>query len=100
MRAETASVIAEIEKSLALLRQRIGWETAEHRLEEFNARAEDPSLWNDPAKAQKLMRERQVLSDAVEGYRALAGDLSDQIELIDMGEAEGDADIVAEAEAA
>ena len=100
MRAETASVIADIEKSLALLRQRIGWETAEHRLEELNARAEDPSLWNDPAKAQKLMRERQVLSDAVEGYRALATDFSDQSELIELGEAEGDAEVVAEAEAA
>ncbi|MEO0762604.1 MAG: peptide chain release factor 2, partial [Pseudomonadota bacterium] len=65
MRAETQSVVAEIEKSLELLRQRLGWETAEARLEEYNAFAEDPDLWNDPAKAQKLMRERQTLSDGI-----------------------------------
>ncbi len=35
MRAE--NTVADIEKSLALLRQRMDWETAEHRLEEFNA---------------------------------------------------------------
>ncbi len=99
MRAETETNIAAIEKSLELLRQRIGWETAEHRLEEFNARVEDPTLWDDPANAQKLMRERQTLSDAVDGYKALARELADTVELIELGEAEGDAEIVAEAEA-
>lgn len=100
MRAETEHLIAEIEKSLALLRQRLGWDTAEHRLEELNAMSENPELWNDPAKAQKLMRERQTLSDAIDGYRTLATELSDQVELIGLGEAEGDTEIVAEAEAA
>ena len=42
MRAETEHLVAEIEKSLALLRQRLGWETAAHRLEELNAMSEDP----------------------------------------------------------
>ncbi len=100
MRAETQSAIAEIERSLVLLRQRVGWETAEHRLEEFNALSEDPTLWNDPEKAQKLMRERQALVDALDGCKSIAQELSDQVELIEMGEAEGDADVIAEAEAA
>jgi peptide chain release factor 2 len=46
------------------------------------------------------MRDRQVLSDAIDGYTGLARDLADQLELIEMGEAEGDAEIVSEAEAA
>ncbi|MFN3614800.1 MAG: PCRF domain-containing protein, partial [Rubrimonas sp.] len=100
MRAETENVVAAIEKSLELLRQRIGWESAEARLEEFNAFAEDPNLWNDPARAQKLMRERQQLADAVDGYKALAKDLADNVELIELGEMEDDAEVVAEAEAA
>ena len=66
MRAETEHLVDEIEKSLALLRQRLGWETAEHRLEELNAMSEDPDLWNDPARAQKLMRDRQTLADALD----------------------------------
>ena len=36
MRAETQNIVADIEKSLALLAQRMDWETASHRLEEFN----------------------------------------------------------------
>ncbi|MCI4662978.1 MAG: peptide chain release factor 2 [Neomegalonema sp.] len=98
MRAETQSLITEIEKSLELLRARIGWEDAELRLEELNARSEDPELWNDPSKAQALMRDRQKLSDAIDGYKALEGGLHDNVELIEMGEAEGDDEIIAEAE--
>jgi len=100
MRAETEHVIAEIEKSLGLLRQRLDWDTAPHRLEELNAMSEDPDLLSDPARAQKLMRDRQSLADAIEGYTALARELDDQRELIALGEAEGDAEIVAESEAA
>ncbi|MBP7241315.1 peptide chain release factor 2 [Amaricoccus sp.] len=100
MRAETERLVEEIEKSLALLRQRLDWETAPHRLEELDAMTEDPKLWDDPARAQKLMRDRQNLAAAVEGYRALAQDLADQVELIELGEAEGDTAVVADAEAA
>lgn len=100
MRAETERLVEEIEKSLALLRQRLGWDTAAHRLEELNAMTEAPDLWNDPARAQKLMRDRQLLSDAIEAYGSLERELSDQRELIELGEAEGDAAVVADAEAA
>jgi peptide chain release factor 2 len=100
MRAETEHLVEEIEKSLALLRQRLRWDTAEHRLEELNAMSEDPALWNEPGRAQKLMRDRQLLADAIDGYRALQRELDDQRELIELGEAEGDAAVVADAEAA
>ncbi|MEO1491915.1 MAG: peptide chain release factor 2 [Pseudomonadota bacterium] len=98
MKAETETLVAEIEKSLELLRQRLGWETAEHRLEELNARAEDPELWNDPAHAQKIMRDRQKLADGIDGYKALAQGLTDNVDLIELGEAEDDTEVVAEAE--
>jgi peptide chain release factor 2 len=100
MRAEVQSIVEEIGKSLALLRQRMDHETAPHRLEEFNARVEDPDLWNDPERAQKLMRDRQALVDAMERHEAMARELSDQQELIELGEAEGDDEVVADAEAA
>ncbi|RFP87593.1 peptide chain release factor 2 [Rhodobacteraceae bacterium 63075] len=100
MRAEIQTAVAETQKSLDLLKERMGHETAQHRLEEFNARVEDPSLWDDPEKAQKLMRDRQALVDAIETHESLAQELSDNVELIEMGEAEGDQEVIAEAEAA
>ena len=98
MRAETQSNVEKIRKSLTLLAQRMDLETAPHRLEEFNAMIEDPELWNDPAKAQKLMRERQAVLDQLSTYKLIETGLSDNVELIEMGEAEDDADIVTEAE--
>ncbi len=100
MRAETQNHIEAIAKSRKLLGQRMDWETAPHRLEEFNAMIESPDLWNDPAKAQKLMRDRQALLDAVSTYKMIDSGLRDNVELIEMGEAEGDSAIVSEAEAA
>ncbi|RYH02984.1 peptide chain release factor 2 [Salipiger sp. IMCC34102] len=100
MRAETEQAIAATEKSLKLLAQRLDYETAPHRLEEFNARVEDPTLWDDPANAQKLMRERQMLVDAMENYEGIRQELADNVELIELGEMEDDAEVVAEAEAA
>jgi len=100
MRAETQSHIEKIRKSLELLGQRMDLETAPHRLEEFNARVEDPDLWNDPEKAQKLMRDRQMLVDQIGTYKAIETGLNDNAELIELGEMEGDAEVVAEAEAA
>lgn len=100
MRAEAQNLVEQIRKSLTLLGQRMDGETASHRLEEFNAMIEDPNLWNDPAKAQKLMRERQSLMDALETYRTIERDLTDNVELIELGEMEGDDEVVREAEAA
>ncbi|MGR3581471.1 MAG: peptide chain release factor 2 [Sagittula sp.] len=100
MRAEAQNHVEKIEKSLDLLKQRLGWETAQHRLEEFNARVEDPNLWDNPEAAQKLMRDRQSLVDAMESYTSLKQELEDQVELIELGEMEDDEEVVRDAEAA
>jgi peptide chain release factor 2 len=76
------------------------WDKANARLSELNALAEDPNLWNDTQKARAVMRERQHLDDAINAYADLERSLSDNIELIELGEDEGDSEIVAEAEKA
>jgi peptide chain release factor 2 len=66
----------------------------------LNALSEDPKLWDNAEKAQSIMKERTILEQKVEGVRALERGVRDNIELIAMGEEEGDAAIVAEAEKA
>ena len=100
MRAEVQGWVEAIEKSIALLKQRMDWETAPHRLEEFNARVEDPNLWDDPAAAQKLMRERQMLVDAMDTAQKIETDMNDNVELIELGEMEEDDEVISDAEAA
>ena len=100
MRAEMVNVVAAIEKSLGLLAKRLDYETAAYRLEEFNAMIEDPSLWDDQERAQKLMRDRQILVDAIATYEGIRQDLSDNLEIIELGAAEGDEEVVKDAEEA
>lgn len=98
MRAEMTNVVGAIEKSLALLAKRLDYETAPYRLEEFNAIIEDPSLWDDQERAQKLMRDRQLLVDAISIYEGIKQDLSDNLEMIELGELEEDLEVVKDAE--
>ena len=70
------------------------------RLDELNTLSEDPNLWEEPAKAQKIMRERTQLDNAINGYRELERGVLDNVEMIKMAEIEGDAGLVSEAEAA
>ncbi|MAM96139.1 peptide chain release factor 2 [Parvibaculum sp.] len=100
MRAETQTLADEIKQSLALLRRHLDWDAALRRFDELTAKAEDPDFWNDPEEAQGLMRERTRLEESINRYRKLEAALNDNLELIEMGEAEGDEAIVAEAEAA
>ena len=61
--------------------------------------AEDPQLWEKPAKAQKTMRERTHLSSAIDSYRAMERELDDALTLAELGEAEGDTKSIDEAQA-
>ncbi|WP_279479532.1 peptide chain release factor 2 [Aureimonas sp. SK2] len=98
MRAEIESIVSDIKQAVSLLRRHLDWDQSVRELDRLNAAAEDPSLWNDPAEAQRLMKERQRLETAITGIRALEQSLQDNIELIAMGEEEGDAEVVTEAE--
>ena len=94
MRAEAQAHIDQIRSALDLLRRFLDWDRALKRLEELNAKVEDPSLWNDPKGAQDVMRERRRLEQAIGATRAIEGDLQDTVELIEMAESEGDEALV------
>ncbi|MEW7008418.1 MULTISPECIES: peptide chain release factor 2 [unclassified Lentilitoribacter] len=98
MRAEIQALADDIEQTIGLLRRHLDWDQAIKRFGYLNNKAEDPTLWDDPTEAQKLMRERQFLEESINGLNNLESQLSDNVELIEMGEEEGDSDIVTEAE--
>jgi peptide chain release factor 2 len=66
------------------------WDPALRRLDELNAQAERPDLWDKPTEAQALMRERDRLADQVEVVRQMERGLSDAVEFAEMADAEGD----------
>lgn len=66
----------------------------------MNAAAGDPALWADPARARETMRERTRIEAALADRAGIEREAAENRELIELGETEGDAEIVAEAEAA
>jgi peptide chain release factor 2 len=91
MRADAEHLKGRIAESISLLRAHLDWERAVRRLEELNAKSEDPTLWDRPSEAQAVMRERGRLADQVEGVRRLEAEVRDSLELVELAEAEGDA---------
>ncbi len=94
MRAEGQAFIDRIDAALALVRKSLDWDRALRRLDELNARVEDPKLWDNPKDAEAVMRERRRLGAAVGTVRQISLEMADAIEFIEMGEAEGDDAIV------
>jgi peptide chain release factor 2 len=94
MRAEGQAHIDRIEAALDLVRQSLDWKRALRRLDELNARVQDPTLWDNPKEAQAVSREQKQLETSVNTVNEISSEMADAIEFIEMGEAEGDADIV------
>src|SRR3984957_13439454 len=66
------------------------WDPALRRLDELDARVEDPTLWDSPTQAQSLMRERTRLAGQGEAVRGLERDLADAVGFAEMAAEEGD----------
>ena len=96
MRAEAQQHVDRIQAALELLRRFLDWDRALRRLDELNARVEDPTLWDDPKQAQEVMRERTRLDQAIGATKAIQQEMDDTVELMEMAEAEGDNALVDE----
>jgi peptide chain release factor 2 len=96
MRAEGQAHIDRIEAALALVRRSLDWDRAVRRLDELNARVEDPKLWDDPKRAEEVMRERRRLEAAIGTVNEITAEMSDAVEFVELGEMEGDDGVVAD----
>ena len=96
-----AEVINQIDSQLADLaartseiRQYLDYDDKKDRLEEVSRLVEDPTIWDDPKRAQDLGREKKALEDVVVVIDAIQNTLADSRELFDMGRAEDDLDTI------
>ncbi|MFY8194140.1 MAG: PCRF domain-containing protein, partial [Novosphingobium sp.] len=96
MRAEGQAHIDRINAALALVRKFLDWDRAVRRLDELNARVEDPKLWDDPKKAEEVMRERRRLEASIGAVNEIGAEMADAIEFIELGEMEDDESTIGE----
>lgn len=74
------------------------WDTALKRLEQLNHEAESPSLWDNQAYAQKILKERDSLQTSIQQIQDLEQSLADNVALLELAEAENDTSVIVEAE--
>ena len=67
------------------------------KLAALNDQVENPTLWDNPVRAQKIMRERTTLQNQIDNIKKLDADLAEQLALIELAESENEPDLVAEA---
>jgi peptide chain release factor 2 len=75
------------------------WDPALRKLDELNAKVEDPTLWDRPTEAQAVMRERTHLSGQINAVLTLERELEDAVGYAEMADAEGDEASLEEARA-
>jgi peptide chain release factor 2 len=97
MRADAEAFVQRIDAALDLVRMSLDWDRALRRLDELNARVEDPTLWDNPKAAEEVMRERRRLDSAIGTVREIDEGKTGTVELIELAEMEGDEALANEA---
>ena len=68
------------------------FDTKSEKLEQVNEELEDPTVWDDPKRAQDLGKEKKALEAIVETLTKAKADLGDANDLFAMAREEGDDD--------
>ncbi|QRP62296.1 MULTISPECIES: peptide chain release factor 2 [Rhodanobacter] len=84
--------IADLRDRVESLRGYLDYATKSERLEEVTRELESPTVWDDPARAQELGRERARLDTIVNGIDRMTASLTDAGELLEMAIADSDDD--------
>ncbi|WP_341706435.1 peptide chain release factor 2 [Halopseudomonas sp.] len=94
------NTIKDLRSRSETIRGYLDYDHKRDRLTEVERELEDPSVWNEPERAQNLGRERSQLAEIVGTLDEMSGGLADASELLEMAAEEGDQgavdDVVAE----
>ena len=99
MQAETTAKIDIIKTAIDLLCKHVKYDDAKVQLASLESVISDGNFWNDQASAQETMREKNRLERQLAVIDALQLEMDDAIELLELGMAEGDEEIIDDAEA-
>ena len=69
------------------------------KLEQVNGELEDPTVWDDPKRAQDLGKEKKSLENIVDSLTTIRGGLRDAADLLEMAREENDEDTLIAVEA-
>ena len=98
MQAETLAKIEAIKSAVDLLRKHVKYDDAKARIVDLGAVIAGGDFWNDQANAQEMMREKNRLERQLSVIDSLQLEMDDVVALLELGAAENDEEILADAE--
>ena len=99
MQAETLAKIDTIKSAVGLLRKHVKYDEAKARLVDLEVIIANGDFWHDQENAQKTMREKNRIERQLSVIDSLQLEMNDLVALLELGAAENDEEIVADAEA-
>ncbi|MDY0743738.1 peptide chain release factor 2 [Paucibacter sp. R3-3] len=84
------STLTDLQARTEALRGYLDYDRKALRLNEVNAALENPSVWNEPKRAQELGKEKRTLENVVSTIDHLTSNLADNLELFEMSKEEED----------
>ncbi|MGE0347963.1 peptide chain release factor 2 [Hydrogenophaga sp.] len=84
------SQLEDLTTRVVELRRYLDYDAKASKLKEVESALEDPTVWNDPKRAQDLGREKKSLEDVVLVLDRLTSELADNTELFEMSSDDGD----------
>ncbi|WP_406568088.1 peptide chain release factor 2 [Caldinitratiruptor microaerophilus] len=86
-----------IKARLAELRGSLDWDGRQRRIGELEARSARPDFWDDPAQAQKVLKELGSLREPLERWEALSRRAEDLEVMVELAEEAADPELGQEA---
>ncbi|MFZ6644098.1 peptide chain release factor 2 [Undibacterium sp. TJN25] len=87
-----SALLSDLTGREAELRRYLDFDVKSEKLEQVNAELEDPTVWNDPKRAQDLGKEKKSLEAIVFTLTKIDTDLGDARDLFAMAREENDED--------
>ncbi|WP_143167486.1 peptide chain release factor 2 [Massilia sp. CF038] len=87
-----SALLNDLTERQAELRRYLDFDKKSEKLEQVNEELEDPTVWNDPKRAQDLGKEKKALEAVVHTLIKAANDLTDANDLFAMAREENDGD--------
>lgn len=94
-----SALLADLAERENQLRGIFDFDQKSDKLEQVNQELEDPTVWNDPKRAQDLGREKKALETVVLALTKIDAELADASDLFAMAREEGDLDTMEAVEA-
>ena len=96
MQNEIQVKFKEIDNSLNILKKHFDWEYSLTRIKELDELIDTENFWNDPPKAQSIMREKKQIEKIIDIIKFIEIEKSNLYELIDLAEEEYDEELITE----